>query len=46
MWLIKTLWLPGYEIRLIGDRSEIINSGAILFSGSQEGLSAIEGRGH
>lgn len=38
--------LPGYEIRLIGDRSEFVNCGAILFSGSQKGLSGVEGWNH
>lgn len=42
----ETMWVPGYEIRLIGDRSEFIDSGAILLSRSQEGLVGVEGCDH
>lgn len=41
---IKETRIPGYEIGLIRDRGEFINSGAMLLSGSQEGLGAVEGR--
>lgn len=40
------MWVPGYEIRLIGDRSEFINCGAVLLSGSQKGLGVVEGWDH
>lgn len=40
------MWIPGYEIRLIRDRSDFINSGAILLGRSQEGLGGVQGRDH
>lgn len=35
--------IPGYEIRLVGDVSEFINSRAALLSGGQESLVGVEG---
>lgn len=36
--------IPGYEIRLIGDISQFINSGASLLTGRQESVGGVEGR--
>ena len=41
---IKTIRVPWYEIGLIGDRGELVYGGAVLLSGSQEGLGGVEGR--